>query len=53
MEVLVFMSASCDTVKDQITFMYSRKLMIEVALEQHDKPMSRLLAGYGVADGTQ
>lgn len=32
--------------------MYTRELIVEAALEQYDNPHSRLLTGYGLAEGT-
>lgn len=51
-EFPIFLSTSSDAVRDQITFMYTRELMIEAALEQHDKPQAKLLTSYGVTEGT-
>lgn len=36
---------------EHISFMYSRDLMIEVALEQHDKSQAQILIGYGLVEG--
>lgn len=36
---------------DQIMFMYTRELIIEATLEQYEKPQSRLLSGYAIAEG--
>lgn len=33
--------------------MYTHERMVEAALEQYERPQSRLLVGYGIADGTQ
>lgn len=52
MEFLIFLSASCDAVKDQITFMYTHELIVEATLEQYDRPQSRLLTDYDIANGT-
>lgn len=53
MQFLIFLTSVKDAIKDQITFMYTRDLLVVAALELYKSPSARILPIYGDTEGVR